>query len=99
MVHPSICVPGTYRENNNKILNFVSCPEGTYNPIEGSTNSTDCLNCTAGVVCIGMGLSVVNSSNSRLYHEVIFVEQEQVVVQVILILVQQALIVLKVLSH
>ena len=66
MVHPSIFVPGTYRKNNNKILNCISCSEGTYNPIEGSTNSTDCLNCTAGIVCIGMGLSVVNSSNPRL---------------------------------
>ena len=62
---PIICQQGTYRPNDTKILNCVNCPEGTYNTKTGSFNSSDCIDCDAGTVCIGMKMAYPNSTNSK----------------------------------
>lgn len=66
LTKPTICPSGTYREDNIQILNCVSCVEGFYNSNTGSINSTDCIPCDAGIVCVGMGMTSPDSTNSRL---------------------------------
>ena len=55
MLNPIICAQGSYRPSGLSPLYCVYCPEGTYNPHEGSTSLLYCINCDAGIVCNSTG--------------------------------------------
>lgn len=64
MKEPELCEKGTYRNVNSSSLYCLECPEGTYNNLTGRDSSDFCLNCQAGVVCVGAGMAYPNGENS-----------------------------------
>lgn len=63
--HGDICPTGSYCPNGTVIP--VPCPPGTYSPLSGNQDISDCIACDVGFFCLG-GLAVVSGRCASGYH-------------------------------